>query len=58
LKGEILALSQDLRWDKNVMDNIWDPSKLEVIGCCGADEKTNDHAEQRSIAKKNIKKYI
>jgi len=54
LKGEILALSQDLRWDKNVMDNIWDPSKLEVIGCCGADEKTNDHAEQRSIAKKYI----
>ena len=30
------------------MDTIWDrnPSKSEVIGCCGEDEKkTNDHAE-------------
>ena len=29
------------------MDKIWDrkPSKLEVIGHCGGDEKTNDHVE-------------
>ena len=29
------------------MDNIWDrnPLKPEVIGRCGGDEKTNDHAE-------------
>ena len=29
------------------MDKIWyrNPSKLEVIGRCGGDEKTNDHAE-------------
>jgi len=29
------------------MDKIWDrnPSKLEVIGRCGGDEKTNGHAE-------------
>ena len=27
------------------MDKIWyrNPSKSEVIGCCGGDEKTNDH---------------
>ena len=36
------------------MDKIWyrNPSKSEVIGRCGGDEKTNDHAEQKS--KKNI----
>jgi len=30
------------------MDTIWDgnPSKQEVIDCCGGNEKTNDHAEQ------------
>ena len=29
------------------MDKIWykNPSKSEVIGRCGGDEKTNDHAE-------------
>jgi len=29
------------------MVNIWgrNPSKLEVTGRCGGDEKTNDHAE-------------
>jgi len=29
------------------MDKIWDrnPSKSEVIGRCGGDEKTNDDAE-------------
>ena len=29
------------------MDKFWyrNPSKLEVIGRCGEDEKTNDHAE-------------
>ena len=29
------------------MDKIWDrnPSKLEVIGRSGGDEKTNDHAK-------------
>ena len=33
------------------MDNIWDrnPSKLEVIGRCGRDEKMNDHAEQTKV---------
>jgi len=31
------------------MGKLWDvnPSKLEVIGCCGGDKKTNDHAEPR-----------
>ena len=29
---------------KNVMDKIWD-RKSEVIGCCGGDEKPNDHVE-------------
>jgi len=29
------------------MDKIWNrnPSKSEVIGRCGRDEQTNDHAE-------------
>jgi len=40
-KREILALSQELRCDKKVMDNIWyeNPSKSEVIGPSGGDEK-------------------
>ena len=34
-------------------------SKSEVIGCCGGDEKTNDHAEPtKSEGKKNKKIYI
>ena len=40
-KREILALSQELRQLENVMDKIWgNPSKSEVIGRCGGDEKT------------------
>ena len=38
------------------MDKIWyrNPSKSEVIGRCGADEKTrNDHAEP---TKSNVRK--
>ena len=34
------------------MDNIWDvnPSKSEIIGRCGGDEKkTNDHAEPTKV---------
>ena len=40
-KGEILALSQELRWDNKVMDKIWDRKSFEVgvIGPCGGDEK-------------------
>ena len=32
---------------ENLMDKIWDrnPLKSEVIGRCGGDERTNDHAE-------------
>ena len=40
------------------MDKIWyrNPSKSEVIGRCGGDEKTNDHAEpQNKYKKMNIK---
>jgi len=42
LKREILALSQELRTENNVMDKIWyrNTSKSEVIGRCGGDEKT------------------
>ena len=32
LKREILALSQELRWIINVMDEIWDRKSLEVGG--------------------------
>ena len=46
-KRDILDHCQELRWDKSVIDNIWDrnPLKSEVIGRCGEDEKANDHAE-------------
>ena len=39
-KGKILALSQELRSENNVMDKIWykNPSK-SVIGRCGGDKK-------------------
>ena len=58
LKREILALSQELRWDKKVMDKIWyeNPSESEVIGPCGGDEKPNDHAELTKVEHKKKKK--
>ena len=33
------------------MDKIWyrNPSKSEVIGRCGGDEKPNDHAETKKV---------
>ena len=33
------------------MDKIWyeNPTKSEVIGRCGGDEKTNDHAELTKV---------
>jgi len=39
------------------MDTIWNrnPSKSEVTGCCGGDEKTNDQMT-KSNTKKNTKK--
>ena len=38
------------------MDKIWyrNPSKSEVIGRCGGEEKTNDHADPTK--KSNVKK--
>ena len=35
------------------MDKIWyrNPTKSKVIGCCGGDEKTNDHAEKKNPCK-------
>ena len=43
------------------MDKIWDrnPSKSDVIGRCGGDEKTNDHAEPTKVdkIKKNQRIY-
>ena len=27
------------------MDKIWDRKSFKVIGLCGGDEKTNDHAD-------------
>jgi len=34
------------------MDKIWyrNPSKSEVIGRCGGDEKTNEHAEPTKVS--------
>ena len=39
------------------MDKIWyrDPSKSQVIGRCGGDEKPNDHAEPTQISLKKTK---
>ena len=31
------------------MDKIWDRKFFEVIGHCGGDEKTNDHAELTKV---------
>ena len=43
------------------MDKIWyrNPSKSEVIGRSGEDEKPNDHAErQKRRTLKKMKRYI
>ena len=42
------------------MDKIWDrnPSKYEVNGRCGGDEKTNDHAELTKVERKLLFFYI
>ena len=42
-----MGLSEELRYDKHVMDNIWYPSKSELIGRCGGDEKTRMTTENR-----------
>ena len=56
-----MALPQELRQEHNVIDNIWDrnPSKSEVIGHCGGDEKNRMATQnrQKSNAKK-INKYV
>ena len=57
-KGKILALSQELRLENNVMDKIWyrNPSKSEVIGRCGGDKKRMaTHNRQNSNAKHILK---
>jgi len=38
------------------MDTIWNsnPSKMEFIGFCGGNEKTNDHTEPKQL---NAKRY-
>ena len=33
----------------------WIKSEIEIIGCCGGDEKTNDHAELTKV--ECLKKY-
>jgi len=40
------------------MDKIWyrNPSKSEIIGRCGGDEKTNDHAEPTKVERLKIKR--
>ena len=54
----ILALSQELRWDKKVMDTIWyrNPLKSEVIGPCGGDEKTE--CPRRTDKSRTLKKTL
>ena len=42
------------------MDTIWyeNPSKWEVIGRCGGDEKTNDHTEPTKVKHYFFIKYL
>ena len=42
------------------MNKVWyrNPSKSEVIGHCGGDEKTNDHAEPTKKKKKKAVNLI
>ena len=56
-RGKILALSQELRWENNDMDKIWDRnlSKSEVIGRCGGGEKP-DRTDKSRALKKNYKR--
>ena len=56
MKRGILALSQELRLENNVMDKILyrNPSKSEVIRRCGGDEKTRMTTQNRQ--KSNAKK--
>ena len=52
LKKENTGSFSRIKIVKNVMDKIWDrnPSKSEVIGRCGGDEKSpNDHAEPTKV---------
>ena len=42
-----------MKWIKSGIENR---SKSEVIGCCGGDEKPNDHAEP--TLKNKIKFYL
>ena len=61
IKREILALSQELRKDKNsYMDKIWDenPLKSEVIGHCGGVEKTEWPCRMQKINENNATKTI
>ena len=51
LKGKILALSQELRKEINVMDTIWDRKSFEVAVVAGM-KKPIDHAEP---TKSNVK---
>jgi len=46
---KIYIIMGDYQYHK--LDKIWDrnPSKLGVIGRCGGDEKTNDHAEPTKV---------
>ena len=50
-KGKILALSQgkDRKIKYWIKSGIENPVKSEVIGCCGGDEQTNDHAEPTKV---------
>ena len=51
-KREILAFSQELRWDKKVMDKIWDRKFFKVGGhwpLWWGMKKPNDHAEPTKV---------
>ena len=61
-KATILALSQEFRYENNVIGKIWyrNPSKSEVIGRCGGDEKRPPRTDKSRTLNKNnmIHHYI
>ena len=52
IKRKILALSEELKLEKNVMDKIWERKSFEVGGrwpLWQGMKKTNDHAEPTKV---------
>jgi len=49
LKREILALSEELRYDNNVMDKIWYRNPSKSLAVVAGMKKTDDQAEPTKV---------